>query len=209
LIPKALLGERHMIQKYTDPTQLGFIGRTLLGAYLLVLSGLLAYSVVGIWPSEFSRAEPDPQGEVNLQGNVGLQGEISLFGQRASIPAELNLVLVAMLVGALGGNVHAIRSFAVFVGNRRLVSSWVWWYIMRPFVGLPVALIFYFAIRAGFLSAGATAADINPFGISAVAGLVGLFSDHAVVFLREAFHNLFKVEEPEKLADPLPTDGHP
>ncbi len=172
---------------------LGFVGRTLLGAYLVFLTMLLVYLVFGIWPTEFSDGAA-----------ANSQSEIKLLGRQATIPAEVNFILVAMIVGALGGNVHAIRSFANYAGNRRLATSWVWWYLMRPFVGLPLALIFYFGIRAGFLGAGATASDINPFGIAAVSGLVGMFSDHAAKFLRDAFENLFRVK-PEKLEDALPS----
>ncbi len=73
---------------------------------------------------------------------------------------------------------------------------------MRPSIGLPLALIFYFAVRGGFLAAGSDASDLNPFGIGAVSGLVGMFSDHAERFLRKAFENLFEAES-ERHEDPL------
>jgi len=126
--------------------------------YLIVLTGLLAYFIFGIWPAELSN---EGAGQLNV---------VNMFGTKGQISAEVNLILVAMAVGALGGNVHAIRSFALFVGNRQLVSSWVWWLLMRPFLGLPMALIFYFLARAGFLAGGAHAEDLNPFGIGAVSG---------------------------------------
>ena len=89
------------------------------------------------------------------------------------------------------------------MGNRQIYTSWVWGYILRPFIGVALATIFYFVIRGGFLSAGAGAEDISPFGISAMAGLVGMFSQRAMDKLREAADNLFNVEEKSVLLDPL------
>ena len=102
-----------------------------------------------------------------------------------------------LCTGALGSYVHAATSFASYVGNRRLMLSWAWWYVLRPFIGMALALIFYFVVRGGLLSTGAAATDVSVFGVAAVAGLVGMFSKQATDKLRELFDNLFRTEKGE------------
>jgi hypothetical protein len=136
----------------------------LLGLYLLIMAGILAYLLIKLWP--------DSTGKLN----------------------ELIIIKLVILSGALGSYVHAATSFATYVGNRSLEMSWTWWYILRPFIGMALALIFYFVIRGGFFTAGAddNLKSVNLFGIAAVAGLVGLFSKQATDKLRELFDNLFR-----------------
>lgn len=111
---------------------------------------------------------------------------------------EVRLLLIALLAGALGAFVHAATSFADFVGNRKLSGSWVWWYLLRPFIGMALALVFYFVVRAGFISPSAGAGDMNPFGIAAMAGLVGMFSKQATDKLSEVFTAVFGAKGDER-----------
>jgi hypothetical protein len=115
-----------------------------------------------------------------------------------------------MVVGALGSYIHSATSFADYVGNRRLNRSWVWYYILRTFIGMSVALLFYFVIRGGLLSAGAGADAVSVFGIAAVSGLVGLFSKQATDKLGEVFNTLFRTEDQrgDKLTLPKPEIGN-
>lgn len=62
-------------------------------------------------------------------------------------------------------------------------------------MGMALALIFYFVIRGGLLSTGVQPNETSPFGIAAVAGLVGMFSKQTTDKLRELFDNLFKTEK--------------
>lgn len=105
---------------------------------------------------------------------------ISLFGWHPRIAQELQLLLLALLAGAIGSYVHAIKSLGDFIGNRTLTASWFWWYIIRPFLGMAMALIFYGVLRGGFLAGTpADAKVVNPFGVVAVGALVGMFADQA------------------------------
>ncbi len=110
-------------------------------------------------------------------------------------PKEIELILVVITIGAIGSYVHAATSFASYVGNQRLASSWMWWYILRPFIGSALALIFYFIVRAGFLQAGSGPESLSIFGVGALAGLTGMFSKQATDKLRELFDNFFKVAD--------------
>ena len=71
-----------------------------------------------------------------------------------------------------------------------------------------LALIFYFALRGGFLllTSDRNAPNISPFGVGALSGLVGMFSKQATDKLREMFDNLFKTGQgrgDEERADKL------
>lgn len=110
-------------------------------------------------------------------------------------PSELDLITVVLLVGALGSYVHTATSFTSYVGNQRLHKSWLWWYIMRPFIGSALALILYFVVRAGFLHGGSGPENMNLFGFAGLAGLTGMFSKQATDKLRELFDNLFSVRD--------------
>lgn len=119
---------------------------------------------------------------------------VTLFGGRVTLEhsMEVRLLLIVLLAGALGAYIHATTSFIDYVGNRKLSANWVWWYLLRPFIGAALALIFYFVVRGGFISPNSGGEDMNPFGIAALAGLVGMFSQQATDKLSEVFKTLFR-----------------
>ena len=104
---------------------------------------------------------------------------------------DIRLLLIVILAAAVGSYIHAATSFATYVGNQSFVASWTWWYLLRPFIGMALALVFYFVIPGGLLSVQSDAADFNPYGTAAVAGLVGIFSKQATDKLEEVLTNLF------------------
>jgi len=125
------------------------------------------------------------------------QGLITEYGIVLEHSFEVRLLLLVLLAGALGSYIHAATSFVDYVGNRKLSGNWVWWYLLRPFVGMTLALLFYFVVRGGFISVTAGGEDMNPFGIAALAGLVGMFSKQATDKLNEVFKTLFRAAEGE------------
>jgi len=155
-----------------------------LGLYLVLLSIALILLLYMIWP-ETGKDE---------NGVITFGDTWSFFGRVFNISNDARLILIVLLTGALGSYIHAATSFVTFVGNRTLVSSWLWWYFMRPFIGGALALLFYFVIRGGFLSTGADVTNISIFGIAGLSGLVGMFSKNAIDKLREVFETLFKSE---------------
>src|ERR1019366_836844 len=68
---------------------------------------------------------------------------------------------------------------------RTFRSSWLWFYIARPFVGGALAIIFFFIAGSGFLNSSASATNLMTIGV--IAALVGLFSDRAVRKLSDIF----------------------
>jgi hypothetical protein len=183
-------GEQELQSDRPEPLEL--LGKTTLGLYFVSLPVLLCYMLYAIWPA----AKADANG--NIPNSI-----INLFGYHFSVSAEINLILLVMVVGAIGSFVHTATSFADFVGNRRIYRSWIWYYILRVFIGVALSLVFYFVIRGGLLSAGTDTKDLNTFGIAAVSGLVGMFSKPATDKLAEVFDTIFKTTKAEERGDTL------
>ena len=172
----------------------------LLGVFLLVLGVLLADFIIELWP----RTDPWD----------GWESGARILWVRFDLDDETRMIALVMLIGALGSYVHIATSFASYVGNKKFIDSWTWWYVLRPFIGMALALIFYFLIRGGLLSVGTGPEEANIFGIAAISGLVGMFSKHASDKLREVFDHLFRTaqgqgddQRADKLNESRPTDG--
>lgn len=165
----------------TEPV--GTVGRFFLGVFLIALGAMLLYFLYAIWPAVIA-ATDDAAGTRT----------VSLFGGRVGLKPSPDAAIILLVVSAsaLGSYVHAATSFTDYVGNRRLARSWLWWYVLRVFIGSALALLFYFAVRGGFFGAESNATDVNAYGVAALAGLVGLFSKQATDKLREVFDTLFK-----------------
>jgi len=161
------------------------IRTNLIGLYMTAMAIFLAYIVYALFPERI----PDDNDKLVWKT------AIKIFKFEAEIQPETRLLLLVMTMGAFGSYVHAATSFVSYVGNRSFVKSWTWWYVLRPFIGVALAVIFYFVIRGGLLSAGAAASDISPYGFAAMAGLVGMFSKQATDKLEEVFSNLFQVSK--------------
>lgn len=159
----------------------------LLGLYHVLMILLLVYILIKVWPT-------NPQGE---NGKTVAESSINLFGLPILMGGESGLLILVIVAAALGSYIHSATSFVSYVGNKSLVMSWAWWYILRPFIGVALALVFYFVIRGGLLSAGTGAGDVSIYGITAIAGLVGMFSKQATDKLGEVFNTLFRAKEGE------------
>lgn len=104
---------------------------------------------------------------------------------------ETRLLLLVMLAGALGSLMHSLRSLYWYTGNRMMVWSWVGFYVLLPFTGAILAVIFYFVVRGGFFSPQASFENTSPFGFAALSALVGLFSPQATLKLKEIAETIF------------------
>ncbi|MFB0537882.1 MAG: hypothetical protein ACETWR_23190 [Anaerolineae bacterium] len=180
------------VRSQVGASPVGPIGIVLITAYLILFSILLLYGVVQFWPPV------TPAGE----GAAPTSSSATFLFRRFSISDEVRLLLIVALSGALGSLVHALRSLSWYIGNRDLVRSWLARYILLPFVGSTLGLLFYFVIRAGFFSPEATVQQTSPFGFAALAGLVGLFSEQAVLKLKEVAEILLTKPQPGADAKP-------
>ena len=102
----------------------------LLTALFVVLAIAATDVLLSIWPAPMpagatAGAVPDSAARLTI-----------LWGQ-LHVTATTNdrLMLVAILMGVIGAMVHAMTSFADFVGNKRLEKSWLPWYFLRPLIG--------------------------------------------------------------------------
>lgn len=163
-----------------------------IGSYVILLNLLLLNFLVTVWPS----ATPlDPQKSTPVFLLLGKWWPVS-------IGLETSYLLIVILSGALGSYIHLATSFADYVGNRRLEPSWLWWYILRPFIGMALALVVYFVVRAGLITGG-DAQSMSASGVAAIAGMCGLFSKQATDKLRDVFETLFRTRTEVERADAL------
>ncbi|GAC1313933.1 MAG: hypothetical protein NVSMB2_02700 [Chloroflexota bacterium] len=146
----------------------------LVTAYLLLLSGMLIWSLVQLWPG------PTPAG-----GTVPTTSEVGLLFFTVNISDEVRLLLLVVFTGALGGIIHAVRSITWYIGQQELRRNWLLTYIAQPFVGSTLAFLFYLVVRGGFFSPQASFQQTSPFGFAAMAGMIGMFSPQAVLKLKD------------------------
>lgn len=132
----------------------------------------------------------------------------SILGFHQSFSSDQDLFFVVALSGALGGELHVARSLASYVGQGSLRRRWLLYYFTLPLIGSGLALLFYFLLRGGLLEAR-SGSSLNPYGLAAIAALVGLFSIQAVEMLQSVFNSIFAKakEESDPLRDKIGEDG--
>jgi hypothetical protein len=169
----------------------------LLVAMLLAELVVAGYVLLAIWDPVMTAGQA--AAAAGQSQPTGAEGSppVSLFGLRWSASAESLYLLTVIVLGAVGSSIHALTSLATYLGNRQLRYSWTMWYLVRLPIGVSLALIFYFLLRGGLFSVGAEAADVNPFGIGAIAALAGMFSKQATDKLQETFDTLFRTAPTE------------
>jgi hypothetical protein len=186
------MGKRPLLETApSDATPVGPVGIILVAIYLILFSIFLLYSIIRFWLPSMS------SGGSSIIINFAFLGTFS-------VRDEVRLLIVIALSGALGSMVHAFRSFYWYVGHRALMRSWLIQYIMLPFVGTTLAIAFYLVIRGGFFSPQANLTDTQPFGFVALAVLVGMFSEQAVLKLKEIANTL--LTEPNPGSDAVPEE---
>jgi len=214
--------------------RVGRVGIAVIAAYLLVLSVVLLYCLMILWPHSNSpepaspaetkailhetantsqgAGTPDPTPVAVVKGN-GLTGasadsqqldtsEVSFVVWKFTVSQETRLLLLVVCAGALGSLVHGLRSIYWYIGNRNLVWSWVPKYLIQPFGAAVLAAVFYLVIRGGFFSADAGSQHTSPFGFMALSAMVGMFSEQAVLKLKDIAETLLTKPPPGK--DPEP-----
>ena len=192
----------------------GLFGASLFGLFVLAVGVTLIYILIKIWPKVPHGTTAEGTAKTTAAASGAADKQIDLFWGlfQFNLLAETALIVLAAVMGGIGATVFIAVSFSDYVGNRRFARSWVWFYIVRLFVGPALALIFYFALRGGFLASSSNGGDINPYGVAAMAGLVGLFSKQAGDKLRQVFDALFQVDpghgdaaRGDGVANPAPT----
>lgn len=194
--------------------RVGLFGASLFGLFVLAVGVSLVYVLIKIWPKV---PHPTTTGGGAGGGGAaagGVDDQIDLYWGlfKFNLLPETALIVLTAIMGGIGATVFIAVSFSDYVGNRRFAKSWIWFYLVRLFVGPALALIFYFALRGGFLASSSSGDAINPYGVAALAGLVGLFSKQAGDKLRQVFDALFQVDpghgdeaRSDSVTNPAPT----
>jgi hypothetical protein len=137
------------------------------------------------WPNEYRSSD------------VSNESDIPFLHLHLWVPEGVRTLLLMMIVGALGSLIHVFRSFYWYVGNRSLTNSWITMYIILPFNGAGLAVLFYLIIRGSL----PVQAPINPTsldGYAAIAALVGMFSQEAIAKLKQIAGAVFATAEAGK-----------
>jgi hypothetical protein len=181
------LGDKEMNNDKNQPKLMSRGALIFFIAAPILLSILMLFGLVLLWPS------PDNNSIVPIES------------------PEVQMFLVVAIAGGIGSTVRLMRVIPQDYrryydkeqgSNQQDVPEGSFergipFYILRPFLGPPVAVIVYFALRGGLLSTDTTLAQINIFFMVAVGGLAGLFSDSAVDKLKQVF-DVFLGVQPEK-----------
>jgi hypothetical protein len=117
--------------------------------------------------------------------------ELDYLAGRATINQDTRLILLALVMGVLGSVVHALTSLADYVGNETFRKRWASWYLFRPWIGGALALVLYFVLRGGLMTASSGPA-VNPYGIAALCGMTGMFSKQATDKLEEVLSMILR-----------------
>jgi hypothetical protein len=155
-----------------------------IGLYILGANLLIVYLLLKMW-----RIPSDPASPCLVSLLPGGRWLISM-------PPDRLYLMIVVLAGALGSYAHLSITFSYFVGQGKLERTWAWWYFQRPFIGITLAVILYFALRGGLLvGVSQPTSVLSPYGVGAIAGLAGLFSKLVTDKLRQLFRHLFSGQE--------------
>jgi hypothetical protein len=147
-----------------------------------VVVPLLLYALWEFWPTQAIVAAKTPQ-------------PVHMFGITRNVSTEIRFFAIVAIAGALGGVMHSTRSLAWYVGHQGLRWRWVPYYVVTIVLGAGLASVFYLVVRGGLFGGQATSTDVNPYGFAAVAALVGLFTEQALVMLKKVAGEVFAPSE--------------
>lgn len=152
------------------------------GVYTTAIFSVAIYLLTNIW----TVASKD------LAVNVTSTGTFYGIGLDFSLDSEIALILVMMLSGIIGACVFSLFAISHHVGaHKDFDAAWEAWYLLRPFIGAGLALIFYFLLRGGVLTIGADLKSLNLTGVAGISGIVGMFAEHAMHKLQDLADTLF------------------
>lgn len=179
-VPAPTGGTRSRSQTTVGSSQVSTAGVIVLGVVMAAVSVLALYGLWRFWPA------PPP-----ATGSAPVTAKFSYFGWQLSLTRDQQFFVIVALAGAVGALLHGLRSLSVYIGERYLYQSWIAYYALLPLVGAILATIVYLVLRAGLLPGAASSSQPDPYGITAIGALVGLFSAQAAEKLKAVFETLF------------------
>ena len=169
----------------------------------------LIFGLVHVWPEATDALPIESLGSKNVQVSPAPAASPPKPSEevlKALKKQQRTTILLILLLGALGAQVHAVQSFADFVGNGSFHSSWAFWYLKRPLIGALVALTSYSAIVGGVMGLDSVykSRGGNLWGLTAICLLSGLYSRMVTDKMYEVFSTLLSIK-PEN--QPTRRDG--
>ncbi len=179
-VPVPSRGTRSRTPTTVGGSPVSALGVIVLGVVMAAASVLALYGLWRFWPA------PSP-----AIGLAPVTAKFSYFGWRLSLTRDQQFFVIVALAGTIGALLHGLRSLSLYIGERYLFRSWIAYYVLLPLVGAILATMVYLVLRAGLLPGGTGSSQPDPYGITAIAALVGLFSAQAAEKLKAVFETLF------------------
>jgi len=113
------------------------------------------------------------------------------------LTSDVQQALLMVLAAGIGSSISTILGFLEHASEKAdFKPEYMPWYVGRPVMGLLLGLLFFFVLRGGMLGVlpNIDASKLNPYGLAAIGGMVGLFTKHAVEKLQEVFDVLFQTK---------------
>lgn len=146
----------------------------IVAAYLLVLAIISLYLLCRLWPpSEQLKEEEAP---------------VRIIAGPVSVRRETHILLIVLIMGLIGGCAYdlwiladnVVQLGAAKPSERAFREVQTIWYVVRPWTGSLISLIFYGFIRSGLFVANlGSGKDINVYGIAGLAGVAGFWAAEA------------------------------
>lgn len=172
-----------------------------LAVYFIALTIFFIYSFITVHNLNMPK-QPDVSKQPNVSEQLDVpkqpavstqQIDVNLHFFKITINPEIRLILIAVIMGILGGLLQSMWSLTIFVGNHTYNPRWFLWYVFRPLISVPLVIIIYFTLRGGILDWNSNGTDaVNEYGIAAICGLAGMFAKETLAKLQETFLILFK-----------------
>jgi hypothetical protein len=155
-----------------------------LAIYTSVILAIIIYSFIAVWPSNPTDSP--------LNSTVSRNITFYATGIHFPIGSETSILFIMMFAGIIGACVFSLFAISHHVAADKDFSRlWAAWYLLRPFVGGGLALIFYLVLRGGVLNLGASVNSLNVVALTAASALVGMFSEQAMHKLQDVADGLF------------------
>lgn len=182
----------------TDPgpdRYLSYFGMIFWGIIAAALGVALVSAIVNLWP--VVDVTPAPAAGAAANSAPEVSKSVNFFWGLFSLELTktTGLLVLAFIAGGLGGWATSMRLFAYWAGERKLKSTWAWWFSNRVLGGGALALIVYLMIRAGLFGNEGATNEVNAYGTAAFSALVGLFARQAMTKLQAVFDTLFRPDD--------------
>jgi hypothetical protein len=176
--------------------------------FSIVILLVMIYFTIGSWPAATEDLDLNATSTfnhtasaLNQINDINTTRIITLipFGTILVGPETL-LVIIMMVSGAIGACLFSIWAISHHLGKENDFDyiQYRAWYFTRPFLGAGIAFIFYLLIRGGLLTIGAAVLALNVVVIAGLSGLVGMFSEQALLKLLEVADALFGPSKEDK-----------